>query len=333
MLQLERFINQMVSAVLFTALTLLIPTSCDIYESLPPCPRGVKVQFVYDYNMEFADAFRSQVDCLTLLVYDNNERLVTIVNEEGEPLKKMGYNIPIDLEHGKYHLVAFGGLTCEKRSFEPLSHLEVGSSLSELKVALKQTNATSANLLHPFFHAAADVIVDGEMYKDVTLHFVKNTNNIRILLQQTNGTFVDANDFDFCIQDDNSLFDADNQLIPNGGITYLPWSKGNATADKTKENTDIHAAYAEFSTSRLSADINNRLQVKLKKDGSTIIDLPLNDILLMLKSDQYGQMKAQEFLDRENNWSLVFFLSDGGLWITTHIIVNGWTVRLNDTEL
>lgn len=43
-------------------------------------------------------------------------------------------------------------------------------------------------------------------------------------------------------------------------------------------------------------------------------------------------MSDQEFLDRESDWSMVFFLDDSNNqeWIRTHIVVNDWVVRLND---
>ena len=43
-------------------------------------------------------------------------------------------------------------------------------------------------------------------------------------------------------------------------------------------------------------------------------------------------MGDQEFLDRENNWSLIFFLDNNHNWIRTHIVVNDWIVRINDAE-
>lgn len=43
-----------------------------------------------------------------------------------------------------------------------------------------------------------------------------------IVLQQINGKPVDGRDFEFEITDDNTLFDADNDLIANGEVAYLP---------------------------------------------------------------------------------------------------------------
>ena len=44
-------------------------------------------------------------------------------------------------------------------------------------------------------------------------------------------------------------------------------------------------------------------------------------------------MDPQEFLDRESEWSLFFFLDEDGAWIKTYIKINDWTVRLNDSEM
>lgn len=55
----------------------VVLVSCEnIYEDLAPCPHGVSLRFVYNYNMEYADAFHKKVDCLTLLVYDGNGKYV-----------------------------------------------------------------------------------------------------------------------------------------------------------------------------------------------------------------------------------------------------------------
>ena len=44
-------------------------------------------------------------------------------------------------------------------------------------------------------------------------------------------------------------------------------------------------------------------------------------------------MGAQEFLDRESEWSLIFFLDDGLRWLNTRIVINDWVVRLNHAEM
>ena len=95
---------------------------------------------------------------------------------------------------------------------------------------------------------------------------------------------------------------------------------------------EVVVAYAELSTSRLMVRdwYSPKLTVRRKADGVEIINIPLINYLLMLKSDLYASMDSQEFLDRESEWSMIFFLSPNLEWIKTYIKINDWTVRIND---
>ena len=67
----RNIISGFISTVLGIVLINFAFSSCErIYEDLAPCPHGVSLRFIYDYNMEYANAFAKKVDCLTLLVYD-----------------------------------------------------------------------------------------------------------------------------------------------------------------------------------------------------------------------------------------------------------------------
>lgn len=51
--------NAVFGAVLMAAPAAAL-SSCDHFnEDLEPCPQGVELRFVYDYNMEFSNAFPS----------------------------------------------------------------------------------------------------------------------------------------------------------------------------------------------------------------------------------------------------------------------------------
>ena len=323
-----------VSTVLGTALAMLLPASCDVYDDLDPCTRGLNLRFVYDYNMEFANAFPAKVDCYTLYVYDKKGSLVKTFTESGEKLKDENYRLTIDLPLGDYQIVAYGGTACEKASFAPVKKPEYGSKRSDLKMAMKQVDLVSEAQLHDFYYGAMDVTVKDEFYKDTTLNLMCNTNNIRIMLQHMNGTAIPMDKFSFSIEDDNTLFDVENNLIPNGRMLYLPWAMGEATTRGVDENNDeFSAGYAEFSTSRLMTNAENRLTVRRLEDNEVVLSIPLSQYLMLLKSDRYANMGGQEFLDREGDWSMVFFLDSRYKWIDTQIIINGWVVRLNDLGL
>ena len=292
------------------AVAALLSSCHGIYNDLEPCTRGVRLRFVYDYNMEYANAFHSQVDCLALLVYDEQGNYLATYTGAGDELKDENYRMTLDLEKGSYHFVAYGGLTCPQTSFSFKVVPGTGSTMQDLRVEMHNAGRISETDLHPLFYGSLDINVDNDTYEEATVYLMKNTNNIRVVLQQMNGGEVNDKDFTFRITDDNTLFASDNSLISNSGQVYAPWAQGQRTVGVTEEgDKKVTVAYAELSTSRLVAGNHPRLTITRNSDGD------------------------QEFLDRESNWSLIFFLDDNHTWIRTHIVVNDWIVRINDTEL
>ena len=75
-----------------------------------------------------------------------------------------------------------------------------------------------------------------------------------------------------------------------------------------------------------------RLEITSRKTGNKVLSIPLVSYLLLLKSEQFSWMSSQEYLDRENRWSMIFFLDKGDHWWAVSIVINGWTVRINDIQ-
>ena len=331
-------IHSIVCAALAAALTMITSTSCeDIYDYLEPCPHGVNLRFVYDYNMEYANSFHKKVDCITLYIYDEQGRFLSTVTETSEALADENYRMPIELEHGNYRMVAYGGLACPEHSFSMVETPATRTSLYADR-QVKMDDGELGTKLHDLYFGAQDITVEGDRYVEATLYLMKNTNNIRIMLQQVNcePTLTDEN-FSFAITDDNTLFAHDNTLLPNGEVTYTPWTQGTVSAGTTGEGdnaTEARVCYAEFSTSRLVRATNApHLVVTNRLNGVEVVNIPLINYLLLLKSELYADMPAQEFLDRESDWSLLFFLDEGGNWVRTRIVINDWVVRLNNAEM
>ncbi|MHC0039811.1 FimB/Mfa2 family fimbrial subunit, partial [Pseudoneobacillus sp. C159] len=87
-----------------------------MYEDLDPCPQGLRLRFVYDYNMEFANAFPTQVECLTVLFYDSDGKYVTTRTNNTSDLADENWRMTIDLEPDEYQIIAYGGMECEQSS-------------------------------------------------------------------------------------------------------------------------------------------------------------------------------------------------------------------------
>lgn len=313
--------------------------SCSLVnDDLDPCPQGVILRFVYDYNMEYANAFPPQVDCLTLLVYDQAGNYVRTITETSSVLADENWRMTIDLPAGqKYHFVAYGGLECSKSSFHFVNTPAEGSKLSALQVAM-DANCIGADPgidLHPLFFGDLDLAIPANSldYVEATVYMLRDTNSIRILLQNVDGTPVNPDDFNFAITADNTLMAYNNDVVPTPqGITYSPWAKGQNTVGSMDNGDLASLAYAEFSVARLIDGASVRLNITNTKTHEDVLSIPLIKYLLLLKSERYKNMDNQEYLDRENRWDIILFLR-GDRWYDAYIKVNDWTVRINDAEL
>lgn len=331
----RNIVSRLIGATFCVASVNFAFSSCEnIYEDLDPCAHGISLRFIYDYNMEFANAFSKKVDCLTLYIYDEEGNHVDTHVARIPELRDEGFRMKLDLERGNYRFVAYGGMACEKSSFSMVRTPEPGSKYSDLQAEMDTDCLTAPNRkkLHDMYWGQL-TLATADLYQEGVVEMMKNTNNIRIVLQQMNGDPVDDKDFDFEITNDNTLFDCDNNLIPNGMVTYTPWARGQASTGLMEDGKEVIEAYAEFSISRLMIKNSPKLVIRRKADGGEVVNIPLNNYLLLFKSEFHKEMDAQEFLDRESEWSMLFFLDADHTWAKTKIKINDWTVRINDMEI
>ena len=182
----------------------------------------------------------------------------------------------LDLKQGNYHFVAYGGLACNKSSFLMKYTPGEGTGYTDLQVELDLeclTNPKRKNL-HGLYWGEL-TLATADLYSEGTVEMMKNTNNIRVVLQQMNGEPVDDKKFEFEITDDNILFSYDNNLLENGMVTYTSWAQGQASAGFTDEGREVVVAYPELSTSRLMVRdwYSPKLTVRRKADGVEIINI------------------------------------------------------------
>lgn len=337
----KHLINALVGTAL-AAVPATALTSCDlIYKDLEPCPQGAELRFIYDYNMEFANAFPSQVHCLSLLVYDAEGNYITTHTvTDRNLLGDEDWRMQLRLEPGKYTFLAYGGMACENASFEFTSTSRaIPAQLTDLEVTLKPGLLAGQNggPLHNLFYGTGSITVSESdtNYRKATIKMKKDTNNLRILLANSNGTSLFARDFAVTLTDDNTLLGWDNEVIPTQSVTYTPWATGESIGGVTIEGTPVYMPYAEISTSRLVEGAPAALNIVRTTDGRSIFTrpLPLIRVLLQLRSQQFAEMGEQEFLDRNSEWNLTFFLDEEGSWMDATIVINDWEVRINDINV
>jgi len=335
--------------ILVLLAALVACASCDgvIYDGEGDCAVTYRLKFRYDRNMKYADAFAQEVRSVSVYAFDKaTGTLVWQNSERGDALAEEGYSMPLGLAAGKYTIVAWCGLDnggAQEESFT-VPQMTVGTSrIEELTCRLNRQagsdgKAYTADSLQALYHGMIDVELpandDGGDYA-YTVPLTKNTNSIKIMLQQmTSGTTVSPDDFTLEIVDDNGLLNYDNEPLTGDSIAYKPYSVKTVDAEINAETGETAGALiASFTVSRLMASHNPRLVVRRTSDGSAVINLSLVKYFLLFKDDNEGGMTDQEYLDREDTYNSTFFLTSGGTWLSTVIYVNAWRVVIQNTDL
>lgn len=336
-MKLRSIILPFISMRFFLILIALGCISCEsIYSDQEDCPRGVSLRFVYDYNMEYANSFPAKVDCVSVYVFDEEGNYLTTYTESGAVLKDESYRMHIELGEGNYTFIVYGGLACNNKSFfiPDFQTRAEATHFDDLYVELNHDNFTSNKALHDLYFGRLDVYLVKDDYQEETVYLIKDTNNIRVMLQQMDGEEITEDQFVFEITDDNSYLDNANNVVSKGLVHYTPWAEGHSVVGSwDNHETNVNVVHAEMSTSRITTGTEPRLHVWHVEKEELIIDIPLKEYLLLLKSDLYSDMGAQEYLDRESEWSLIFFLDSGLRWVNTRVVINDWVVRINNTDL
>lgn len=308
------------------------------YEDLPVCPHGVSLRFVYDYNMAFGNALPNTVDELTLLIFDadsayKGSRLLT-----KDELRDEDFRLQMEMPAGTYHFIAYGGLAADVPAFafvrKPDSDMRMADVQTVLDTAVWASDTARRNLRD--FYWGTLTLETADLYNGGTLHLMKNTHTVRVILQQTDGTGLSVDRYWFGIQDDHRRYDFQNQPICGDSVVYRPWfmrNTGVVSGDSASESrAEVgRLAIAEFRTGRLMASHTTRLLVRRADNGREVIDIPLTKYLEQMGSECHN-LAAQEFLDREGDYTLFFFLTPDGYWLQTRIIVNDWEIRINEAD-
>lgn len=192
-----------------------------------------------------------------------------------------------------------------------------------------------------------------------TLSLMKCTKTYRIVLLPYENDQADfkPENFDVRIEGSAAWLDHKGEKVKNEGITYLPYNmerRANYDGAHTEVNEEPvdQALIYDLSSSRMFERQNDRRAVrdgdKNDYDDKRIIITDLRDKdhpielfnhslpwFLALCGEKVNQnWDDQEYLDREDHYVLMFYVSDKRDYnMITKVNVNGWNVNIKDTEL
>ena len=342
----------------------LAAAACEkIYDDQAECVGGVNLRFVYDYHMEpRANAFPSNVDCITVYVFDSEGNYLTQYSETSDILQNESYRMPLTLDPGTYNLVVYGGLTCEHGNFiltPDWTHFSsaANSKQSDMQVILPRDEydgyAVSDKKLHDIdertgglFWGTLNVTISREDltrngFREETVYLMKDTNNIQVILQELEDPYViDVADYDFKIVDDNFVLDAENNVIEIARDDYRPLYKPYFTENRqmgyveyiprdgamVEEDAErpVQVACAEFSTSRLVTEHikDAKLIISDSKSGAEIINIPLILYLTAIQGMGDNWIKSSQEFLDRQSRWNLILFLQHGKWSNTNIMIS-----------
>lgn len=337
---------------------LMAVAGCDstIYDEEGDCDPVHVIRFNYDWNMKFADAFPAEVPSVDLYVFDSEGTLVRTISQHVNPDEAHDFSIELrGLPLGTYNFLAWCGVKdSEHFVVNPLEvtmpqiehHICRINSLDE-----DDDNGHIRKDIGRMFHGRlddVDLTADEGRHEHV-IRLKKNTNVVRVVLQHMSGAEMDKDDYVFTITDANGLYDHNNDLLPHKELTYHPWIVSSGVAefheqDRPKDTesraiSSASAVVAELTVGRLMYDHLETAELTVRgSDGHLVLSIPLIQYMLMVKGHYYGEdghtpMSDQDYLDRQDEYPMTFFLDEQDEWLRTVIYINTWRVVLNNSTL
>ena len=329
-------------------------TSCDsILNYNEDCDIEYCVKFKYDYNMEEKDVFAEQVRSVTLYAFDENNNLVYQNTDQGEQLGDIDYAMNIaGIDPSQCRLIVWAGLNDESFAV-PLLYPDQ-SKIEELNVKTLRKQATRStseeekgkyivdSSLYSLWH--------GEVKKGTTtrsgriqtteVSLVKNTNTIHVIVaqvNQSNGPITKAlteNTFECAIYDDNGYMNYDNSLLEDNTKAEVVTTRAfSAENEPAKEYNGITS---DVSVARLVKGQTPELTIKNSQTQEVLFHS--DDLIKYFEEVDAEKYKdrnysLQEYLDREDEYTIKIFVDEKLALIKTVIDVNDWIIQINDIEL
>lgn len=311
--------------------------SCNdlMHDDLPPCDMGVDLQFKYDYNVQRADMFKDHVGGLCVFVYDEQGNFIArhdaYNDATSQPLKDPNYAMRINLEPGKYRFATFAfQKKYEDALAQPGAKFQIalpqqGDNITALHARLDREQGKVNNQSQPLdtlWQGLSNELVE---VKDLqvtrhTIGLVRDTKQLTISLHQTDEPAnIHADDFSYQITNANGDINYDNSLLPDEELTYTPYYTWTTEFKDTEGNVKERTAHAALMFSRLiwhpkEKDKNAILTITNKTTGEEVVRINLTDYLAQGRGAfEARHYSEQEFLDREYDYKLDFFLQ-GNQW-------------------
>ena len=320
--------------------SMLCIASCDtIREDLPRCE--LWLEFTFDYNMEYADAFNPQVKSVDVFVFGSDDKL--LFSKRAEATALIGGNrmsLTNELDFGNYKVLTVGSLSDNFQALDNAGRELVPgtTTLQQLTVALKRaSDVVDFEFQHLYFSEVVKVdhLPSNTDHKVYPVNLIRNTNRFNIALMKYGEGQKNGTQYTFEIQaPESATYSWENEPTHQGPVHYVPHYTGQG------ETSDVFVS-ARLNTMRLfnRDGWDYQFIIKNADTGAKIWSYDLMKLLSIARptSRHDGtELPFQEYLDRQSEWNLIFTVTEkpgAGEFIQIGLVVGTWIYWLHGIEI
>lgn len=308
--------------ILLALYTLICCSACSwVDDDRSHCPTGCWLKLDYTYNMLNVDAIATQVKDVTIFILDKDGACIGREEVDSVAFHQNNFMVRIPtLPVGNYTFLVWAGLADPHYQYTPTS----------LLLRRNEAGEVSERLSSLFHGRLCDVYINNE-YRVFTLSLIKDTKLLSCILQSQSAEMLDSDDFRLEITSFNGCMDHWNIPADTASTSYLPFMLEEASLE------EMQVIHAGMNTLRFMTDDDTRLKLTYLPTGKTLLNIPITQYLLLSRNLDSNLMEPQEYLDRQDRYNLIFFLTLTGdseePYRCMQLEINGWILRLNDAEL
>lgn len=303
-------------------------TSCSwVKDDTDDCPTGFWLSLHYTYNILDVEAAPRFVEDAYVYVYGSDGAFVKRFYVTRDVLEANDYRVRIEgLEEGDYRFVVWSGIGSSQYTVSGDTQ-----TIGDFRLTLASVSGRSAQRLTDLYYGSLSMVHYEDAYAVHDVELMKNTNQLACLVVPVSDTTtLSLDEYNMKLTAANSTLDGDNRLLPAAVSTYEPYEQDSVTIDDPEYGV-LHGLKFGISTLRLMSNSDSRLIFERKDTGQQLFSISIPEYVGMIGSlytNLGRELSVQEYLDRQDFYTIVFFLS-GDLDQLLQLQVNSWRLRAN----
>ncbi len=313
-------------SLLGLVLACLLASSCSwVKDDVDDCPYGFWLKLHYTYNILDVEAAPEYVTDVSVFVYDSVGNYVTRIDAPQNLLKTYSHRVRVEgLPEGDYQFVVWSGIGNSEYAVS-------GDTLplDQFRLSLAERENFAGRLPDLFYGSLSTVHYDNA-YAVHDVQMMKNTNQLACLIVPLDDSEeILPDDYTMKVVSANGTMDAHNRLTSDAAVIYKPFVQDTVIVDDIDYGL-LHGIKFGISTLRLMENTDCRLILEKNDTGESVFNISLPEYIGMIGSlytNAGRPLSVQEYLDRQDFYTIVFFLSGANLDQLLQLQVNSWRLR------